>query len=160
LTAPVSHTKQHKNSHTGGEANATQFLLIGKRFVRDAWRRNTSVPNNRQFDRCNKSVTASRKCLDEGGVVGRVAEGFAHPLDCGIQASFEIDKGISIPQCGAKFLSAYDFPVALDKLEKDLIWLILEPEFNAVLSQLGGFQVELKHSETADGIVLRRHDQS
>jgi hypothetical protein len=65
-----------------------------------------------------------------------------------------------MPQRGAKFFSAYDLPIPLEKLEQYLVRLILKPEFDAAFSQLGSFQIELEHPETADGIVLRRHNQS
>ena len=76
---------------------------------------------------------------------------FAQALDGCIQAGFEINKSVLVPERGAQLFSAYDFARMLKQLEEYLVGLILKLQFHAVLAQLSGSQIELEYAEAVEG---------
>jgi hypothetical protein len=90
------------------------------------------------MERRDESVPAAGNCFDEGGFVGGIAEGFPKALYGGIQAVFEINKSVFLPQSGAKLLAADDFSGTLEEFDKDAVGLVLKLELHTVFAKLAG----------------------
>ena len=107
-------------------------------------------------DGSDEAVAAFGESFDEAGVVGFVGEGVAEFVDCGVEAVFEVDKGVSGPEAFLELFAGDDQAGVFQKDGEDLERAILDFEADAGFAEFAGEQIRLVGAETDDGRKLGR----
>lgn len=109
----------------------------------------------KRADGSDEAVAAARNGFDKGRVFGVIAECLAEAFDGGIEAGFEVHKGVRGPEGGTEFVAGDKLAAMLEEFQEDLIGLVLKTQLSAVTEELGSARVELKDTETVAGSGLR-----
>src|SRR5262245_7290028 len=88
------------------------------------------------FDACDEAVTAAMQRFDEARAVGVVAEHRAEPLHGGIQPVLEVHERAVRPETIAQLVARQQLARMLEHQSQHGERLILQPEPDAVLSEL------------------------
>jgi hypothetical protein len=75
-------------------------------------------------------------CFDESGLLGRIAQRIAQPLDGVVETLFKIDKGVGGPDLALQFFAGDKFTRMFEQDLQDVEGLVLEPNLKAVLADL------------------------
>lgn len=81
----------------------------------------------------DEAIATLGQSLDETRTVSRVAEGFAQPVDRGVQAIIEIDEGVGVPDSRAQLVPAHNLAGSRQQQGKHAEGLILQPHPHALL---------------------------
>jgi len=110
-------------------------------------------------DGSDEAVAALGKRLDKAGVVGFVGKGVAEFVYGGVQAVFEIDKGVFGPEALLDLLAGDDQAGLFQEDGEDLEGAILDFEANAGFAEFAREQVSFVGAEADDGGKLGRGGQ-
>jgi hypothetical protein len=94
----------------------------------------------------NEAVAAPGQCLDEAGLVVRIAEGFPQAHHRVVQSVIEVYKGIAGPQAFAKLIARDHLARLFKKDGENLKGLLGQLQAQTMLTQLERFEVDLKHA--------------
>src|SRR5262252_2169403 len=95
-----------------------------------------------------------RDCLNELGILRRVAKGFAQSLDGVVESLLKIYESVGRPDLPSQRLTAHNFAGVFQQNLQDLKWLLLKLDPQALLAQFYGFDVCFEVPE-ADRIARR-----
>ena len=85
--------------------------------------------------------------LDEPGIVGRVPEDLAEPVDRRVHAVVEIDEGVGRPQSAAQILARHQFAGTFEEDHQNVERAPAQPDAQAVLAHLAAALVHFEHAE-------------
>ena len=98
-------------------------------------------------DRCDEAVASAGEGLDEAGVVGGVAEGFADFVDGGAEGVVEVDGGVFAPETELEVFAGDDFAGFLEECSEDFEGLALDLDASARFPQFFCLQVGFEEAE-------------
>ena len=92
------------------------------------------------------------------GLGGQIAECFAKLIDGGVQAVIEVHERIFAPKPQPHLLARHQFRRSFQQHHQNLKWLRVQPDPNALFTQLSSSLAYLKRAETKHAICcLLRH---
>lgn len=99
------------------------------------------------MDLSDEAVPAAGYRFYEPRVVGTIAQSFPQPAHRIANGAIEVDEGIFEPEPGADLLAAHDLAAMFQQKNKNLEWLLLDFDPEAVLPQLARARVHFKSAE-------------
>jgi hypothetical protein len=117
------------------------------------WRQLGACGDSNRRDRCelfdgsDETVAATGQGLDEAGIIGGVAEGFAELVDGGVEAVAEIDKGVLRPDALAELIAGDELAGVFEESGQNLKGLARKLDANPGFAQFTGGKV---HGEGAE----------
>ncbi len=109
-------------------------------------------------DGSDEAVAAAGEGLNEAGVFGRVAKGFADFIDGGAEGVVEVDDGIFAPEAGLEIFPGYDLAGLLEQGRKDFKRLALQLDAEAGFPELACLDINLVQPKTEPRVSnLARH---
>ncbi len=141
-----------------GEQDAGHGEEAGAPYERDGgpagwslgWRRRRGAKDRGGLHRHQEPVAPMRYGLDEPGIISVVSERLPQPIDCLIDAAFEIHDRVVGPEPPLKFFPGQDLAWVLDECKQGLKGLFLKLDPYALLTEFARRQIYLEDSE-ADG---------
>ena len=100
-----------------------------------------------RLDGSDEPVTPTCECFNELRRLGGVAKRLTRFLDGRVQAVFEIDECVALPQPLAQILARDEFAWVFEQRDEDLSWMLLEADRCPVVVQLTGRSIELETPE-------------
>lgn len=91
-----------------------------------------------------KSIPSLRQCLDEPGIIGVVAQGFAQAVDRLVESPVEINESAGRPKPLLKLFACQNLAGVLNQRHQRLKGLLLQFDPYALLAQLTGGKVNLE----------------
>ena len=108
--------------------------------------------HGRKFHRSEEAISAARQRFHKAGILCRVAQRIAQPLDRGVQAVVEVHERIGGPQAAVEILPGDHFAGTLQQHGQDLKGLLLQANLEAVAAELPGAQVYVKDSKADNSV--------
>jgi hypothetical protein len=109
-----------------------------------------------RLDTPDEPVASPRKCFDELGRLGGIAERLTRFFDCRVQAVFEIDESVGLPQPLAQIVTRNDFARPFEQGDDDLSRVFLQVDSFAIAVQLACGRIQFEMSSEANARWSRR----
>ena len=106
-------------------------------------------------DGSDETVAPTSEGLDEAGVVGGIAEGFADLVDGGAEGVVEVYGGVFAPETELEFFTRDDFSGVLEEGGQDFEGLALNLDSFASLPEFTALKVGFEEAERNSGWPLR-----
>src|SRR5260370_1360182 len=97
--------------------------------------------------RSHEPVAATRQGFHKAGTLRGIAQGFAQPVDDGIEAVVDVHEGIRRPQLLPELVPGDDFTCVLQETCQYLKRMLLELDMHPLLAQLPSVKVGLESSK-------------
>lgn len=96
------------------------------------------------LDRGEKTIAATRKSFDIGGLVGRVGESLPQFVDRFVEAVFEVDKSLAGPKALLNLVPGNDRAGVFEKQDEDFKRLAGETKLDTMFAELTGGDVNFE----------------